>query len=57
VLLPIPKDAGVCDRIAKETRDVIETRAKLRDRTKEIALEIEGLDMASAEGIEGLEGV
>ncbi len=57
VLLPIPKDAGVCDRIAKETRDVIETRAKLRDRTKEIALEIEGLDRASAEDIEALEVV
>jgi type I restriction enzyme M protein len=57
VLLPIPKDAGTCARIAKETRDVIETRAKLRDRTKEIALEIEGLDMASAEDIEVLEVV
>ncbi|MBW6503447.1 N-6 DNA methylase [bacterium] len=57
VFLPIPKDVGTCDRIAKETRDVIETRAKLRDRTKEIALEIEGLDMASAEDIEVLEVV
>jgi len=57
VLLPIPKDAKLAARIAKETRSVIDTRAKLRDRTKEIALEIEGLDMASAEDIEGLEVV
>jgi len=50
VLLPIPKDADLAARIAKETRTVIETRAKLRDRTKEIALEVEGLDSRSAEG-------
>ena len=57
VFLPIPKDADTCARIVKETRYVIETRAKLRDRTKEIALEIEGQDEASAEDIEGLEVV
>ena len=57
VLLPIPKDVGTCDSIANETREVIETRAKLRDRTKEIALEIEGLDMACAEDIDGLDVV
>jgi hypothetical protein len=57
VLLPIPKDVGTCDSIAKETREVIETRAKLRDRTKEIALEIEGLDIACAEDIDGLDVV
>lgn len=57
VLLPIPKDAGTRDRIAKQTRDVIETRAKLRDRAKEIALEVEGLDMATAEDIEALDVV
>ncbi|MCZ7663988.1 MAG: hypothetical protein M5U22_14145 [Thermoleophilia bacterium] len=42
VSLPIPKDAELAARIAKETRDVIDTRARLRDRTKEIALEVEG---------------
>ena len=36
---------------------MIDTRAKLRDRTKEIALEVEGLDIESAEDIEGLEVV
>lgn len=41
VLLPIPRDAALCARITKETRTVIETRANLRDRTKEIAIEVE----------------
>jgi hypothetical protein len=42
VLLPIPKDTEFAGRIAAETRNVIDTRAKLRDRTKEIPLEVEG---------------
>lgn len=57
VLLPIPKDAGMCNRIAKETREVIETRTKLRDRTKEIALEVEGVEKISEEAIEVLERI
>lgn len=43
VMLPIPKDGKLRAAIAKETREVIETRARLRDRTKEIALEVEGI--------------
>ena len=42
VVLPLPKDAKLRQRIAEETRKVIETRASLRDRAKAIALEIEG---------------
>jgi type I restriction enzyme M protein len=42
VVLPLPKDAKLRKRIADETRNVIETRASLRDRAKAIALEIEG---------------
>ena len=42
VVLPLPKDAKLRQRIADETREVIETRASLRDRAKAIALEIEG---------------
>ena len=41
VLLPIPKDIGTCHRIASETREVVESRAKLRDLTTEIGLEVE----------------
>jgi type I restriction enzyme M protein len=57
VLLPIPKDAELAARIAKETRSVIDTRAKLRDRTKEIALEVEGRDTPTVDEIEALENL
>jgi type I restriction enzyme M protein len=57
VLLPIPKDVELAARIAKETRSVIDTRAKLRDRTKEIALEVEGRDTPTADEIEVLENL
>jgi hypothetical protein len=55
--LPIPKDAELAARIAEETRNVIDTRARLRDRTKEIALEVEGRDKPSEEEIEVLESL
>ena len=57
VLLPIPKDAELAARIALETRSVIDTRAKLRDRTKEIALEVEGRDAPTVDEIEALENL
>jgi hypothetical protein len=44
-------------RIGKETRSVIEKRAKLRDRTKEIALEIKGGDTPTVDEIEVLENL
>jgi hypothetical protein len=49
VLLPVPKDADLAACITVETRTVIETRAKLRDRTKEIALEVEGRNAAGGD--------
>jgi hypothetical protein len=55
VLLPIPHDALLRRQIADETRNVIETRAKLRDRTKEIAFEVEGLDIAASETLDEME--
>jgi restriction endonuclease S subunit len=57
VLLPIPKDAKFAARIVAETRNVIDTRAKLRDRTKEIALELEGREQPTAEETEALENL
>jgi type I restriction enzyme M protein len=48
VVLPVPKDAELRKRIADETRNVIETRVALRNRAKEIALEIEGKTAPSA---------
>lgn len=57
VLLPIPKDAELAARIAEETRCVVDTRAKLRDRTKEIALEVEGRDTPTVDEIEAFENL
>ena len=34
VVLPLPKDTKLRKRIAEETREVIETRASLRDRAR-----------------------
>ncbi len=44
VVLPIPKNAKTRKQIAEETRHVIETRIQLRNRAKEIALEVEGIE-------------
>ncbi len=42
VILPIPKDAKLRQRIANATRETVQTRVGLRNRAKEIALEVEG---------------
>jgi len=57
VLLPIPKDRKLRAAIARETREVIETRARLRDRTKEIALEVQGMDVVSDADLELIERI
>lgn|GEM_PF-95942 len=55
VVLPIPKDPKLRERIANETRETVQTRVRLRNRTKEIALEVEGLSTVSEEDKEVLE--
>lgn len=62
VVLPIPRDKKLCQKIATETRETIRARVELRNRAKQIALEIEGgsaeeveeevLSIAAAEGDE-----
>jgi hypothetical protein len=44
VVLPIPKNPELRSKIAKEARSVIQRRAALRDRTKKIAWELEGVE-------------
>jgi len=44
-------------KIASETRQVIETRAQLRNRAKQIALEVEGIESRSNGHIEALEEI
>lgn len=43
VVLPIPKDTERRARVASQTREVILKRIELRDRAKQIALEVEGI--------------
>jgi type I restriction enzyme M protein len=49
IVLPIPKDASLCGHIAMVTHEVIDTRARLRDRSKTIVLGVEGIDGSSDE--------
>ena len=55
ILLPIPKDPALRQRIANETRETVLTRVRLRNRIREIALEVEGLTSIPEEAKELLE--
>jgi len=57
VVLPIPKDKRLREKIARETRKVIETRVRLRNRAKQIALEVEGIEIPINGDIEALEEI
>jgi type I restriction enzyme M protein len=54
ILIPVPKDVNVSARIARETQEIIESRATLRNRAKAIALELQGPNAVSAEDLEAL---
>jgi type I restriction enzyme M protein len=54
VVIPIPKDAKLAARIAAETKEVIESRAALRNRAKVLVLELQGLSDAKPEDLEVL---
>ena len=55
VVLPIPKDKALCERIGQETRTTVLERATLRNKTRQIALEVEGLTEVGEEEAEVLE--
>jgi 5-formyltetrahydrofolate cyclo-ligase len=57
VVLPVPKDAKLREAIASETRKTVQTRVRLRNRTREIALEVEGLTSVPEEAKELLESL
>jgi type I restriction enzyme M protein len=57
IVLPIPKDAKKRRAIASETRRVIETRVALRNRAREIALEVEGIGQPKDDDLEVLEEI
>lgn len=52
VVLPIPKDIMKCEKIASETRRIVENRIQLRNHIKEIALEVEGIKKPQEEDLE-----
>jgi type I restriction enzyme M protein len=55
VVIPVPKDIAVQKRIARETKATVEKRVELRNRTSQIALEVEGIYAAPNVPIEALE--
>jgi len=54
ILIPVPKDAKMAAKIARETQEIIESRATLRNRAKAIALELQGPSMVTSEDLETL---
>ena len=46
IVIPVPKDAAVQKRIAKDAKATVEKRVELRNRTSQIALEVEGIQVA-----------
>jgi type I restriction enzyme M protein len=54
ILLPVPKDGRTAARIARETQEIIESRTRLRDRAKAIALELQGPSTVTEEDLEAV---
>lgn len=57
VVLPIPKNAKMCKKIADEMRQVIEKLARLNRRTREIPFEVEGIIADNKNDVEVMAGV
>jgi len=57
VMLPIPKNSKIQKQIAKVTRQVIEKRVQLRNRAKEIAFEVEGIEHIKKSDLEAMEEI
>jgi type I restriction enzyme M protein len=55
VKLPIPKDKGLRERIARETQETVLARVSLRNKAKQISLEVEGITEPAEEDKELLE--
>lgn len=47
VIVPFPKDKEYCAKVAKDTRRIIETRLRLRDEAKQLALAVQGIESPS----------
>jgi translation initiation factor 1 (eIF-1/SUI1) len=49
ILVPIPKDLAKCKEIADSTREIVHVRSKLRNKAKQIVLDIEGVEALDEE--------
>jgi hypothetical protein len=54
IALPVPRDEPTRRRIAEETRGIIETRSRLRNRATQIALEVEGKEEIDEEDLDDI---
>lgn len=57
VILPIPKDRELRKRIARETRETVLGRVALRNKAKQISLDVEGITEPAEEDQELLETI
>ena len=57
VILPIPKDKDLRERIARETRETVLARGALRNKAKQISLDVEGITGPKEEDKELLETI
>jgi type I restriction enzyme M protein len=57
VILPIPKDRSLRERIARETRETVLARGALRNKAKQISLDAEGITEPAEEDTELLETI
>lgn len=57
VILPIPKDKELRERIARETRETVLARVGFRNKAKQISLEVEGITEPAEEDKELLETI
>lgn len=57
VILPIPKDKVLRERIARETRDTVLARVALRNKNKQISLDVQGITEGGEENKELLETI
>lgn len=49
LLIPLPKDQQKCREIAKVTRETVEARVALRNKAKQIVLDVEGMEQVQEE--------
>jgi len=47
--IPIPKDPEKCKEIAETTQEIVDERARLRNKAKQIAIDIEGVEALDEE--------